>query len=69
MVFNDWEINVVYLGEYEVVINEKSLFVIDEFYDVVIVIYYLDGKLKVVYVNYGFDFIIDVVNKVFELNI
>lgn len=69
MVFNDWEINVVYLGEYEVVVNEKSLFVIDEFYDVVIVIYYLDGKLKVVYVNYGFDFIIDVVNKVFELNI
>ncbi len=32
MVFNDWEINVVYSGEHEVVTNEKSLFVIDEFY-------------------------------------
>ncbi len=47
MVFNDWEINVVYSGEHEVVTNEKSLFVIDEFYDVAIAIYYLDGKLKV----------------------
>lgn len=44
MVFNDWEINVVYSGEHEVVANEKSLFVIDEFYDVAIAIYYLDGN-------------------------
>ncbi len=28
MVFNDWEINVVYSKEHEVVTNEKSLFVI-----------------------------------------
>ena len=69
MVFNDWEINVVYSGEHEVVTNEKSLFVIDEFYDVAIAIYYLDGKLKVAHVNYGSDFTIDVANKVFELNI
>ncbi|HCY4743323.1 TPA: hypothetical protein O1U81_002691, partial [Staphylococcus aureus] len=55
MVFNDWEINVVYSGEHEVVTNEKSLFVIDEFYDVAIAIYYLDGKLKVAHVNYGSD--------------
>ncbi|MDN8834206.1 hypothetical protein Q0L96_14575, partial [Staphylococcus aureus] len=44
-------------------------FVIDEFYDVAIAIYYLDGKLKVAHVNYGSDFTIDVANKVFELNI
>ncbi|CAC8345199.1 Uncharacterised protein [Staphylococcus aureus] len=69
MVFNDWEINVVYSGEHEVVTNEKSLFVIDKFYDVAIAIYYLDGKLKVAHVNYGSDFTIDVANKVFELNI
>ncbi|HDG5461548.1 hypothetical protein FYM13_14110 [Staphylococcus aureus] len=69
MVFNDWEIKVIYSGEHEVVTNEKCLFVIDEFYDVAIAIYYLDGKLKVGHVNYGSDFTIDVENKVFELNI
>ncbi|KMR08638.1 hypothetical protein EU73_15040, partial [Staphylococcus aureus] len=53
----------VYSGEHEVVTNEKSLFVIDEFYDVAIAIYYLDGKLKVAHVNYGSDFTIDVANK------
>ncbi|MGT2377610.1 hypothetical protein ACVPOW_02245 [Staphylococcus aureus] len=69
MVFNDWEINVVYSGEHEVVTNKKVILLIDEFYDVAIAIYYLDGKLKVANMNYGSDFTIDVANKVFELNI
>ncbi|MBI5975725.1 hypothetical protein [Staphylococcus canis] len=69
MKFNDWIITIKYEGEHEVVKNEDTLLVINENYDVVLVLKEQNGFMKVSRVNYDSEFYINADTKELVLEI
>ncbi|AVP36143.1 hypothetical protein DOS70_05035 [Staphylococcus felis] len=69
MKFNGWIITIKYNGEHEVVTNENTLLVIDEEYDVALVLKETNGFIKVSHVNYGSDFYVNADTKELILEI